>query len=126
MPTFDLGTQNRPSLAHTSLSSLTTHTPAFSPLCTHTHTHTHTPGSYSLHLFTFLLKHMPGTALLEDGLCLVPVVSTWSREDHEHLSEGKPRVPPAQSALLPAELHSSAHMSPLGRNKLTPPVFEFL
>lgn len=41
------------------------------------------------------------------------------------LSEGKHRAPPAQSAPPPVELHSSAHVSPLGRNKLTPPVFAF-
>lgn len=93
--------------AHNSLSII--YTPAL-PQCIHVYvyvcTHTHTPGGHSLLLFTLLLKHLPGTVLLEDRRCLVPgCVCLMSRE-------GKHGVTPALGAPLPVELHSSAHLSP--------------
>ena len=89
---------------------------------THTHTYTHTPGSDSLRLFILLRAH--GLHSLRMGDNLVPVTSTWIREDHELPCEGNHRVPTSQSALLTAELHSSGDMPPLGKSKLIPPVLQ--
>lgn len=70
----------------------------------HTHTHTLIPGGHSLLLFTLLLKHMPGTVLLEDRQCLVQVVSArYARR--ESMVSSLPWVHPSLLNSIPLPIY---------------------